>query len=212
MVSTLPDAIKRAPATKGLTSEAALAGFEFFLGDVLFLEENRWLHAVAQWAGQQPAPEPLAQWIKDQGLSAKAARGLAASVALFDWTVRNIQLDELLPYPKQTVAGPATGEADPAMADWPPPMRGVPGPGYHMFPWHVLLYGHGDAYQRARIFLLLARQLRIEVVMLAIDQKTGRAKSGCRPCCWTNSCTCSTRSWACPCQVREAWGSRPWPR
>ena len=65
------------------------------------------------------------------------------------------------------------------MRRWPigrPAMRGVPGPGYDKFPWHVLLYGRGDAYQRARIFLLLARQLRIDVVMLGIDRKTGRAE------------------------------------
>ena len=62
------------------------------------------------------------------------------------------------------------------LADWPPPMRGVPGPGYDKYPWHVLLYGRGDAYQRARIFMLLARQLRIDVVMLGIDRKTGRAE------------------------------------
>jgi hypothetical protein len=177
LLNTLPDAIRRAPATKELCSERALAGLEFYLGDVLFLEENRWLHAVAQWVGQQSPPAALAQWIKDSGLSSKSARNLATCVSLFDWTIRNIQLEELLPYPKQTTAGPLTAaETDASIADWPPPMRGLPGPGYNKFPWHVLLYGRGDAYQRARIFILLARQLRVDVVMLGIDKKTGRAQ------------------------------------
>jgi hypothetical protein len=177
MLNTLPDAIKRAPATKELTSDRALALLEFHPSDVLFLEENRWLHAIAQWAGQQPPLAPLAPWIKDSGLSAKSARNLTSCIALFDWTVRNIQLEELRPYPKQAVAGPQSAqEGDASMADWPPSMRGVPGPGYDKYPWHVLLYGRGDAYQRARIFSLLARQLRIEVVMLGIDRKTGRAE------------------------------------
>ncbi|MHB8973566.1 MAG: tetratricopeptide repeat protein [Pirellulaceae bacterium] len=175
--STLPDAIKRAPATKELTSDHVLATLEFHPGDVMFLEENRWLHAIAQGVGQQPPPAALAQWIKDSGLSAKSARNLTSCIALFDWTVRNIQLDALRPYPKQSVAGPLSPqESDASMVDWPPPMRGVPGPGYEEDPWHVLLYGRGDAYQRARIFILLARQLRIEVVMLGIDRKTGRAE------------------------------------
>ncbi len=177
LLSTLPEATRRAPATKEMCSERALAGLEFALADVLFLEENRWLHAVAEWAGQEPPPALLGQWIKDDsGLSAKSARSLAACTSLFDWTVRNIQLDELLPYPRQTTAGPMAGpESDPSVADWTPPMRGEPGPGYDKQPWHVLFYGRGDAYQRARVFLLLARQLRVDGVMLGIDTKTGRA-------------------------------------
>lgn len=178
MLSTLPDATKRAPATKELTSERALAGYEFFLGDILFLEENRWLRAIARWAGQQPPPAALAEWITGHsGLTGRSARDLATCVSLFDWTIRNIQMEELLDYPKQTEVGPAVGtESDAAMADWPPPMRGLPGPGYNQHPWNVLLYGRGDAYQRARIFMLLARQLRIDTVMLSIDRKTGRAQ------------------------------------
>ncbi|MHB8862989.1 MAG: tetratricopeptide repeat protein [Pirellulaceae bacterium] len=177
LLNTLPDAIKRAPATKELTSDRALATLESHPSDVMFLEENRWLHAVAQWAGQQSPPDAIAQWINESGLSAKSARNLTTCCALFDWTVRNIQLEELRPYPKPTAAGPlAPGETDAARADWPPPMRGIPGPGYDKFPWHVLLYGRGDAYQRARIFLLLARQMRIDVVMLGLDRKTGRAE------------------------------------
>ena len=153
LLNTLPEPIRRAPATKEMCSDRALAGFEFYLGDVLFLEENRWLHAVAQWAGQQPPPDALANWIKSSGLSSKSARSLASCAALFDWTVRNIQLEELLPYPKQTIAGPASVAGDEAeLADWPPPMRGEPGPGYDKYPWHVLLYGRGDAYQRAGYF------------------------------------------------------------
>ncbi len=177
MINTLPDAIKRAPATKDILSDRALSTLESHASDVMFLEENRWLHAIAQWAGKSPAPDAFGPWIKDSGLSAKSARSLTTCLALFDWTVRNIQLEELRPYPKQSIAGPLSPqESDAAMADWPPAMRGVPGPGYDKFPWHVLLYGRGDAYQRARIFLLLARQLRIDVVMLGIDRKTGRAE------------------------------------
>jgi len=178
LVNTLPEATRRAPATKEMVSERSLAGFEFVMGDVLFLEENRWLHAVAQWATQKSPTGPVAQWIQESsGLSPKSMRSLANCTVLFDWAVRNIQLDELLAYPKETAAGPQSGgAADAAMADWTPPMRALPGPGYDKMPWHVLMYGHGDSFQRARIFLLLARQLRVDVVMLAIDQKTGRAR------------------------------------
>jgi tetratricopeptide (TPR) repeat protein len=177
LLNTLPDAIRRAPATKELLSDRALTGLEFRMDDVVFLEEARWLQAIAQWVSRQPLPQDLSDWIDRRGLSNRAARRLAQCALLFDWTVRNIQLDELLPYPKQATAGPQpSGRGPDPKIDWPPPMHGVPGPGYTLDPWHVLLYGHGDMYQRARIFILLARQLRIHVVMLAIDTRTGRAQ------------------------------------
>lgn len=177
LLNTLPDAVKRAPATKEITSDRALAGLEFRAGDVLFLEEARWLHAVAQWASQQPLAPDLAEWIEQRGLSSRSAKRLAQCALLFDWTIRNIQLDETLPYPRDSVAGPQipSGQEDPTV-DWIPPMRGMPGPGYTLYPWHVMMYGHGDALQRARVFILLARQLRIDVVMLGIDTRTGRAQ------------------------------------
>ena len=175
-INTLPDAIKRAPATKEIASDRALAGLSFQIGDVLFLEECRWLHAVALSASRKKPPQVLSDWIQSRGLSKKAASQLATCFSLFDWTVRNVQLDDLLPYPKQTAAGPLSpAESTDPTIGWPPPMRGVPGPGYSSYPWHVLLYGHGDMIQRARIFILLVRQLRIDVVMLGIDTKTGRA-------------------------------------
>ncbi|MCU0961757.1 MAG: CDC27 family protein [Pirellulaceae bacterium] len=177
VLATLPDAIRRAPATKDMLSDRALTALEFHTRDVLFLEEHRWLRAIAQWAAEQPIPPDLNTWILERGLSSKTARQLAGCVALFDWTVRNLQLEEQRPYPKPTTAGPLLPtQADAATADWPPPMLGLPGPGYDKYPWHVLLYGRGDMQQRARVFLLLLRQLRITGAMLSIDQRTGRAE------------------------------------
>jgi hypothetical protein len=153
-----------------------LAALEFRLNDVLFLEECRWLHAVAGWVTREPASVPLRDWIKTTDLPSKSGRQLSNAHALFDWTVRNVQLEELRPYPKQDVAGPmAPSQGSAELADLPPPLRGVPGPGYDKYPWHILMYGRGDSYQRARIFILLARQLHIDAVMLAMDRKTGRA-------------------------------------
>ena len=176
LLNTLPDAIRRAPATKAILSDKALAQLEFRSGDVLLLEESRWLRAIAVTASQAPSNPDLSQWLSDTGLDRKAAKELATSQKLFDWTIRNIQLDELVPYPKKSAAGPITrAQRDDPTADWPPPMLGQPGPGYTGQPWHVLMYGHGDMYQRARVFILLVRQMRIDAVMLAIDTKTGRA-------------------------------------
>jgi hypothetical protein len=56
-------------------------------------------------------------------------------------------------------------------------MQAVAGPGYAGTPWHVLLYGQGDAYQRARVFIGLLRQLRVDAVMLGVGTKIERAQA-----------------------------------
>ena len=177
MLNTLPDAIRRAEATKAILSDKALAKLEFGMSDVLLMEESRWLHAIAKLVAQTPPDPMLLAWSQEAGLSPKTTKTLATSQALFDWTVRNIQLEALLEYPKASAAGPVSNAngADPT-AGWPPPMLAQPGPGYTGYPWHVLLYGTGDTYQRARVFMLLLRQLRIDAVMLGIDTKVGRAR------------------------------------
>ena len=93
---------------------------------------------------------------------------------LFEWTVRNIQLAPLLPFPSQT-AGPVGGVPGAS-----PIQQATPGPGYTAFPWQTLLYGQGDAWQRARIFMLLCRQQQIDTVMLAFDD----LRSSPRPRPW----------------------------
>ncbi len=176
LINTLPDTVRRAPAAKESLSDASLARLDFRLSDVLILEESRWLHAIAKTASSAEPPPALAQWLATSGLSRKSTRNLAAAAALFDWTIRNIQLDPLLPYPKTSAAGPVTDAQQDDRALWSPPMQGTPGPGYTGLPWHVLMYGHGDSLQRARVFILLLRQLRIDAGMLAIDNRTGRAE------------------------------------
>jgi tetratricopeptide (TPR) repeat protein len=87
---------------------------------------------------------------------------------LFDWTVRNVQLEELLPYPTAAAGPAAPGKAE-ATTSKPPPEQAIPGPGYTAFPWQALMYGRGDAWQRARVCIALARQQHLDVVMLSFD-------------------------------------------
>jgi len=177
LINTLPGALLRAPATKTILADRALAKLEFEPSDVFYIEENRWLHAIAEWSTKEPVDEVVSKWLKQSELPAKTAKQLAFCTLLFDWTIRNIQLDPLLPYPKQAAAGPANlVDANNPVADWPPPMRALPGPGYRHHPWSLLMYGHGDMLERARVFMLLARQLHIDAVMLGIKTKTGRPR------------------------------------
>ena len=79
--------------------------------------------------------------------------------------LRNIQLDPLPPVPRDPLATAGAGETI------MPSARGEVGPGYAHLPIEILLYGHGDAQERARIFILLCRQVGIDAVML----RDGRA-------------------------------------
>jgi len=94
-----------------------------------------------------------AVWLRD---ASRVARGDAISEfdqgrVLFDWTVRNIQLDD-----------PDAAEFESAQ-----------------LPWHTLLFGHGTAADRAWLFVLLGRQQGLDVVMLAV--RDAETATGYRP-------------------------------
>jgi transglutaminase-like putative cysteine protease len=89
----------------------------------------------ADWEGRQLAE---AVWMRDVAQWARGSATSDADVAavLFDWVVRNIDLDP---------------------ADAP---RVV----FH--PWQALVYGHGSAADRAWVFIELCRQQRIDAVVV----------------------------------------------
>jgi len=96
--------------------------------DSRFLQEAVWLRDVARTAaGGEQNP-------------------LAISERLFDWTVRNVQLEK---------GGKAAGDA------------------HWLSPGEIMLLGHGTPEERAWIFILLARQQRLDAVMLATDGASG---------------------------------------
>ncbi len=80
-----------------------------------------------------------AVWLRDTARVARrdAIEDVPIAVELFDWTVRNLQLET-----KKSLEG--------VLYD----------------PWKILLYGRGTAEQRAWVFMLLARQLGLDVVRL----------------------------------------------
>jgi len=101
---------------------------------------------------------------------------LASAARLFDWTVRQIDLDPLLDHPDDE--GAAVGVE---VEETPAPRRGIAGPGYMATPANALWTGHGDAIQRARVFIQLCRQIGIDACMLGFDD--GLKQSRVRPWC-----------------------------
>ncbi len=137
--------------------------------DLLYLQQVLWLNDVAQRIRKEPPPKQLAPWIAEIEKSGRLLESeqLAAAQRLFDWTVRNIQLEPLPPPPKGPAATAGEG-TDPVT----PAALGEVGPGYAHLPLQLLLQGHGDAHERARLFILLCRQAGIDAVIVArIDEQ-----------------------------------------
>ncbi|WP_425619329.1 tol-pal system YbgF family protein [Anatilimnocola sp. NA78] len=165
MFEKAPQVIRRHPVFAGLDQ------LEFTLPDITYLQQCLWENDIAQRTVLEPAPAALEPWLKEMDAAGRidAARQLRQAERLFDWTVRNIQLDPLLPPPK----GPQLTAEEAVKSDnRPPPQRGVPGPGYQQLPRQTLIYGRGDAWERGRIFIQLCRQAGIPAVMLGMVRDT----------------------------------------
>ncbi len=136
--------------------------------DVLYLREASWMRSLAEWVTEAASSQVSDEWWTEL----EAARGephaydVWVAWQLFDWTIRNIQLEPLLDHP----AGGPYGDSAEVLS------RAEPGPGYRTFPWQTLMFGRGDAWQRARVFAGLARQMEVDVVMLGIREEGERPR------------------------------------
>ena len=119
MVAALPKELAALPLVRGLDK------MEFCRFDGYALQEAVWTRDVSQWARGDTLDD------------------LERARSLFDWTVRNIQLEAETP-------------------GWIP-----------QFPWETLLFGRGTATERAWVFILLARQQGIDAALLALPGERG---------------------------------------
>jgi hypothetical protein len=145
------------------------------IDDLHFLHGRIWQRDIASRVIGQPLLAPWQEWLDENRdeLSSEQLKQLSAALLLFDWTIRNVQLD---PFPsvEEAAVGTSSGSAKESAAL--PPQRGVPGPGYQRYPYETLLYGHGDAFERARVFIELCRQQEIDAVLLAVPSTSGPAR------------------------------------
>jgi tetratricopeptide (TPR) repeat protein len=102
------------------TSADELRDGGFSEAEARLLEQAVWCRDISQWARRE------------------AATDVDAAVALFDWTVRNLQVD-------------ADGAREAVTV-------------HH--PWQALIYGHGTAAHRAWVFVELCRQQGIEAAVI----------------------------------------------
>ena len=117
LLSTLPEELRDLPALKSLEA------MRFSSDEGRLLQEAVWLRDVSFLAAGAETDE------------------LARATALFDWTVRHIQLES----------------RDGLHGLW-------------RRPWQSLLFGKGTADDRAWVFIMLARQQNLDAVMLAATE------------------------------------------
>lgn len=118
LLDDLPADLQQAKGVAEAIAPENLADGTFTDGDSRELEQAIWCRDISQWVRRN------------------AATDLDAAIALFDWTVRNVQLDR----PEQAVMI------------------------HH--PWQALVYGHGTAAHRAWVFVELCRQQQIETAII----------------------------------------------
>lgn len=114
LLDTLPTELREMPQVTDIDS------LSFVATDGIELRQTVWLREISAWA------------------SGDAHDDLERASRLFDWLVRNIQLD-----------------ADDESVSY-------------RLPWQTLLLGHGTAEERAWLFSLLGRQQRLTIVVLAL--------------------------------------------
>jgi hypothetical protein len=172
MLENLPLALKSTPGLERLDK------LEFTMPDLRHLQTCLWAHDVAQRSRRTQVPPELAEWLKsvESQIGVTEAEQLATAERLFDWTICSMQLDPLPPPPKGPVAT-AGAAAEPVT----PAALGEPGPGYRHMPLDLLMQGRGDAWERARVFILLCRQANIDAVMLGLMDNDSPAPRGWLP-------------------------------
>jgi hypothetical protein len=134
-----------------LASSKRLGLLEFEPYDIQMLQEATWMRDVVGAVLQQnQVPPGLEQKIQAaiESLDDTAGSDLSLATKLFDWTVRNLLLDADI------------GPGDTQRSDEPTVLQG----------WESLMMGRGTAEEKARVFILLTRQVGLHVIMLAIDQ------------------------------------------
>ena len=168
ILDQLPARLKR------VNRDVKLAGVEFNADDIEFLLENIFLREISRSVSTKSKLDPLVlSWLENSSseLSKEALRDLSLAARLFDWTIRNIQLEESRPLVRKPklVVGPAPAPRNvPEKTESRDPLS--VGPGEMFTVAETLLAGLGDALDRARLFILLSRQRGLQAVLLAVEE------------------------------------------
>ena len=131
LVAGLPAPLDELPSLR------SLGQLQFPRSDGIALQEAVWLRNVSSWARGRQLDD------------------LSRAGQLFDWTVRNIQLETI-------------SEPEPNRRIW-------------QMPWETLFLGRGTWVERAWVFMLLARQQGLDAALLVLPDPVDPAGRPPRP-------------------------------
>ncbi len=132
--------------------------------DIDYLYECQMARELASWIVDSPIRDSLLAPIvagKQKSLSPESALQLEEAYKLFDWTIRNIALEN------EGSSDVASTTTDPRL---PLADSGV---GYGYLPWEAMLYSRGDFVERGRVFTALARQRNLETFWISVGTSSG---------------------------------------
>ena len=155
LAQKLPDAYRGMVTTEGLTQ------LQFEPYDALILQEATWLRDIARSVVERDLPSPeISRVLQEitETIPTEHVNDLSRAVRVFDWTVRNLQLDDDV----------RPGDTHRLNSD------------VILYSWESLQFGRGTVAEKSRVFLLLCRQLSLPAVMLAVD----RSDRGEPPTAW----------------------------
>lgn len=163
--------------------------YKFLTTDAYFIQEQTWLTEIVErvvavdklstfevfrlaadnFKADEDSEQPIVDLMQKlhPDLDELSVESLAKTIKVFDWVIRNIQLDEEFIVAEDDVEEQKLREGDSLASS------GVRGLGYIHFPWQSLLYGHGDYIDRAKLFMLALRHLNLDSAMIAVKGETG---------------------------------------
>lgn len=131
----------------------------FSTWDVDYLYECRIARALSGWIVAFPVRDTLFAPIveaKRKQLSTEEGIQLEEAYKLFDWTIRNIALEN-----------EGSSQVTELIDDPRLPLNDT-SVGYGYLPWETLLFAHGDFIERGRVFTALARQRGIDTFWISV--------------------------------------------
>ncbi|GAB5401831.1 MAG: hypothetical protein Aurels2KO_00620 [Aureliella sp.] len=133
--------------------------------DVDYLFQCRTMNSMAEWIVDFDLHDAVIASFLDahrDELDDASMIKLAEAHKLFDWTVRNIRLQEFESQPSRLTDNPTEL-----------PENAIP-VGCDYLPWETVLFSRGDFIERGRVFTALAAQRGINTYWIAVDAADGK--------------------------------------
>lgn len=170
-----------------VSSIEQIDGTTFLVADAEYLQAAVWMNQVVSRVKDSPhlsqqelfrlmaddfQPEddderPFESVIKklNSDVSGADATKLSQAVQLFDWVVRNVQLDDTPSYTEDEIEEQRLTEGDTLATS------GLVARGAKRTAWHMMIFARGDYVEKAKLFMMMCHQIELPTVMLATGEE-----------------------------------------